>query len=132
MNKVQQQVAEQEQVRLKILGRIQEYDDTIAQAFSEQQSFHQGALNPDQLQNFPNYIWRLKQNRFQEFQALQSQDRVLTQLRQALHKALIQKKSLDTLKDKDYQAYRRMVEKAEEEFLAEIALTRAVRQTSPL
>jgi len=80
-----------------------------------------------QLQNFPNYLWRLKQDRFQAFQALQAQERKLMAVREELKQAMIKKKSLDILKDKDLTQYRKQIEKAEEEFLAEIAINRAVR-----
>jgi flagellar export protein FliJ len=125
---VQQKVAVEEQKRLQILQRIQEYDALIEQSFQDQQqTLDQGTLDLAQMQNFPNYIWRLKQSRFQEFQMLQNQERKLETMREELKQALIKKKSLDTLKDKEYSKYCKQVEKAEEEFLAEIALTRAIR-----
>jgi hypothetical protein len=63
---------------------------------------------------------------------LQAQERHLKDLRTLLQQALIKKKSLDTLKDKDFAKYRKTIEKAEEEFLAEIALTRATRKKAVL
>jgi hypothetical protein len=125
---VQQKVAVEEQKRMQILQRIQEYDAVIAQSFQDQQhALEQGSLDLTQMQNFPNYIWRLKQNRFQEFQALQAQEHKLKAVREELKQALIKKKSLDILKDKEYGKYCKQLEKAEEEFLAEIAITRAIR-----
>ncbi len=129
LNMIQQQVAEAEHQKLLIQKRIQAFDDVIAQAFSDQQQqMASGALNPGQLQQFPNYIWGLKQSRFQETQRLQGQEQKLTQLRGLLQQALIKKKSLDTLREKDFAKYQKSIEKAEEEFLAEIALTRACRK----
>ncbi|HEY9744858.1 MAG TPA: flagellar export protein FliJ [Oculatellaceae cyanobacterium] len=129
LNRVQQKVAEEEQKRLTILQRIREYDLLIEQAFREQQTaVSQPALNPTQLQNFPNYLWRLKQLRFQETQALAIQEQKLLGMREELKQALIKKKSLELLKDKDHARYRQQLEKAEEEFLAEIALNRSYRQ----
>lgn len=126
---VQQKVAVEEQKRLQILHRIQEYDVVIEQSFQDQQhTLDQGTLDLTQMQNFPNYIWRLKQNRFQEFQTLQNQEHKLQTMREELKQALIKKKSLDILKDKEYGKYCKQVEKVEEEFLAEIALTRAIRK----
>lgn len=114
-----------------ILKRIQEADTLIETAFSDQQTaLTTGTLNPTQLQHFPNFIWKLKQARFYEFQILQQQERKLTEMRLLLQQALIKKKSLDTLRDKDYAKYRKAIDKAEEEFLAEIALTRASRKSS--
>jgi flagellar export protein FliJ len=128
LNLVQQKVAEEEQKRLKILQRIQEYDAVIEQSFrDQQQTLDQGTLDLAQMQNFPDYIWRLKQNRFQEFQALQAQERRVKVVMEELKQALIKKKSLDVLKDKEYSKYRKEIDKAEEEFLAEIALNRAIR-----
>ena len=132
MNKVQQKVAEEEQKRVIILNRINEYDTVIAQSLREQQTLHQGALDPTHLQNFPNYLWRLKQDRFQTFQSLEAQEKVLLTVREELKQAMIKKKSLDLLKDKDLTQYRKQIEKAEEEFLAEIAINRAVRQNKAL
>lgn len=129
LNRVQQKVAEEEQKRLTILQRIREYDLLIEQAFREQQTaVSQPALNPTQLQNFPNYLWRLKQLRFQETQALAIQEQKLLGMREELKQALIKKKSLELLKDKDHARYRQQLEKAEEEFLAEIALNHSYRQ----
>jgi flagellar export protein FliJ len=128
LNRVQQRVAEEEAKRARILKRIQEADALIEQAFVEQQqAMAEGVLDPAKLQGFPNYLWRLKQHRFQEFQALQAQEQALLAIRRELQQALIKKKSLDILKDKDYTRYRKRIEKAEEEFMAEIALTRATR-----
>jgi flagellar export protein FliJ len=126
---VQQKVAAEEHKRMQILHRIQEYDALIDQSFRDQQNrLEQNIpLDPIQMQNFPNYIWKLKQSRFQEFQTLQMQERKLLTVREELKQALIKKKSLDILKDKDHAKYRKQLEKAEDEFLAEIALTRAVR-----
>ncbi len=130
---IQQKVAEQEHQKLLIQKRIQEFDQIISQAFLDQQAnLNQPTLDPFQLQNFPNYLWRLKQSRAQEFQNLQAQERHLKDLRVLLQQALIKKKSLDTLKDKDFVKYRKTIEKAEEEFLAEIALTRATRKKAVL
>lgn len=112
---------------MKLLNRIREYDAVIAQTLLDQQTQLQGTLNPVQLQNFPNYMWRLKQERFQAFQNLQAQEKKLLTVREELKQAMIKKKSLDLLKDKDYTQYRKQIEKAEEEFLAEIAITRSIR-----
>lgn len=127
----QQKVAEEEHKRMQLLRRIQEVDAVIDQAFrDQQQKLSQEAIDPVQMQYFPNYIWRLKQSRFQDFQALQAQERKLMAVREELKQALIKKKSLDILKDKDHAKYRQQLEKAEEEFLAEIALTRSARTLS--
>lgn len=129
LNIIQQKVAEEEQKKFLIQKRIQEFDTIIAQAFTDQQNqLETGILDPAQLQHFPNYIWKLKQSRFQETHALQAQERTLMDMRAFLQQALIKKKSLDTLRDKDYAKYLKTIEKAEEEFLAEIALTRATRK----
>lgn len=129
LSRVQQKVAEEEHQRLRILQRIQEYDLLIQQAFQEQENaLAQAEINPVQLQTFPNYLWRLKQFRFQEYQALQAQEQKLLKAREVLKQAMIKKKSLELLKDKDYTRYRQKIEKAEEELMAEIALNRAYRQ----
>jgi len=120
-------MAEEEQKRGRLFNRIREYDTFIEQTLRDQQNLHQGVLNPQQLQNFPDYLWRLKQDRFQAFQALQVQEKKLAAVREELKQAMIKTKSLELLKEKDLTHYRKQIEKAEEEFLAEIALNRAVR-----
>lgn len=129
LNRVQQKVAEEEHKRLLILQRIQEADQLIEQSFQEQSAaLHSTSFNPIQFQNFPNYLFRLKQMRFQEFQNLQLQDRKLLIMRDELKQAHIKKKALDILKEKDQIRYRQNLEKAEEEMMAEIALNRTYRQ----
>lgn len=126
LNHIQQKAAIEEQKRLSILRRIQEYDALIEQSFRDQQAlFQQGTLDLTQAQSFPDYVLRLKQYRFQEFGALQAQERQLVAIRNDLKQAHIRKKSLEVLKDKDYTRYQKQVEKVEEEFLAEIALMRS-------
>lgn len=125
-------MAEEEQQRAKILNRIQEFDMVIEQSLRDQQTQLQGTLNPVQLQNFPNYLWRLKQDRFQAYQELQAQEQKLLMVRAELKQAMVKKKALDLLKDKDHTQYRKQIEKAEEEFLAEIAINRAIRQKTSL
>jgi flagellar biosynthesis chaperone FliJ len=130
LNKIQQKLAEEEQKRGILFNRIREYDTFIEQTLRDQQNLHQGVLDAQQLQNFPNYMWRLKQDRFQTFQALQMQEKKLATVREELKQAMIKKKSLDLLKEKDLTHYRKQIEKAEEEFLAEIALNRATRKNT--
>ena len=121
-------MAEEEQKRAKILNRIQEADVLIEQSLRDQQNQLHGEINPVQLQNFPNYLWRLKQDRFQAFQDLQAQEKRLLMVRTELQQAMVKKKALELLKDKDFTQYRKQIEKVEEEFLAEIAITRAIRK----
>lgn len=128
LDRIQQKVAVEEQQRLLILKHIQEYDTLIEQSLKEQSSLLQTEINPAQLQNFPNYLWRLKQFRFQEYQALQAQENKLHAMREELKQALIKKKSLDILKEKDHARYQHQLDKAEEELMAEIALNRIYRQ----
>ncbi|HEY9686353.1 MAG TPA: flagellar export protein FliJ [Coleofasciculaceae cyanobacterium] len=129
LNQAQQKLAEEEQKRFRILQRIREYDTFIEQAFlDQQQALSEPVLDAGRLQGFPNFIWRLKQSRFQEHQALQVQEQKLLGVREELKQALIKKKSLDILKEKDQARYRKKIEKAEEEFLAELALNRLSRQ----
>ena len=49
-------------------------------------------------------------------------------VRTELQQAMVKKKALELLKDKDFTQYRKQIEKVEEEFLAEIAITRAIRK----
>ena len=126
LNRVQQKMAEAEGQRLEILKRIQAYDNMINQAFQDQQSLHtQTILDPVLMRQFPQYIWQLRENRFQELQVLQAHEEVLLRIREELKQALIRKKSLVILKEKDEERTRQRIEKAEEEFLSELALRRA-------
>ena len=126
---VQQRVAQEEQKRVDILRRIGEFDQVIEQAFADQQDLMaQPKLDVSQLGYFPTYVWRLKSQRFQEHQQLQLQERKLAEVRADLKEAMVRKKSLEVLKDKDYIKYKKRIEKAEEEFLAELALNRRFRQ----
>lgn len=128
LTRIQQKAAEEEHKRLQIVQRIQEYDALIEQSFLDQQTLLSGeSLNLAQAQNFPQYVLRLKQYRFQEFRYLQEHEQQLLHIREALKQAHIRKKALEILKDKDYDKYRKHLEKAEEEFLAELALTRSQR-----
>lgn len=129
LTQIQQRVSVEEHKRLLILKRIQEADTLIEMAFQEQQQLlTQSNLNLNQIQAFPNYLWRLKQSRFQEYQVLQSQERKLQIMREELKQAHIRKKSLELLKEKDQARYRQQLEKDEEAFMAEIALQRRYRQ----
>jgi flagellar export protein FliJ len=128
LNRIQQRFAEEEQKRAALFNRIREYDQAMTQTLQDQQQMQQGSMNPVQFQAFPNYLWKLKQERFQVFQSLQAQERKLLAIREELKQAMIQQKSLERLKEQNLQQYRQQIEKAEEEFLSEIAINRAIRQ----
>ena len=129
LNQIQQKLAIEEQKRLKILQRIAEYDAFIAQAFrDQQQALTEAVLDTPRVQDFPHFLWRFKQNRFQEHQALQAQEQIILQIRDELKQALIKQKSLEVLKDKDQTRYRQKIEKTEQEFLEELTLNRMNRQ----
>ena len=132
VNLIQQKVAEVEQKRVAILQRIEEYDQAIGAAFLEQQqSLQETVLDITRARNFPGYLWNLRQQRFQEYQKLQEAERHLAVVREQLKQAQLKKRSLEVLKEKDYIKYKQKVEKAEEEFMSEIALNR-LRQPHPL
>lgn len=128
LNRIQQRFAEEEQKRAALFNRIREYDQAMTQTLQDQQQMQQASMNPVQFQAFPNYLWKLKQERFQVFQNLQAQERKLLAVREELKQAMIQQKSLERLKEQNMQQYRQQIEKAEEEFLSEIAINRAIRQ----
>ena len=128
LNRIQQRFAEEEQKRAALFNRIREYDQAMTQTLQDQQQMQQASMNPVQFQAFPNYLWKLKQERFQVFQNLQAQERKLLAVREELKQAMIQQKSLERLKEQNLQQYRQQIEKAEEEFLSEIAINRAIRQ----
>lgn len=126
---VQQKVAEEEKKRFDILARIHEYDAMIEQALAEQTEFlRQPHLDPARAASFPAYLFRLKQYRFFEYEALKEQEKRLSEVRKELQEALIKKKSLEKLKEKEQARYDKRLAKAEEEFLSELALRRAYYQ----
>lgn len=132
LNAVQQKVAQEENRRMQIVSRIAECDTVIGEAFREQQISMAGELDLMRMQNFPHYILRLREQRAEACQALRVQERRVAVVREELHQALIRKKALETLKNKDFARYRREAEQVEAAFLEEIALSRAVRNVAPL
>lgn len=126
---VQQKVAEQQAVRNELIRKIEEYDRLIAVAFQEQQEALMSGFNPDTANNFPNYIWRLKHLRFQEHQSMQNHEiQVLNPAKQELKEALVKKKSLDLLKEKQEKEYLKAIDKEEELYLAELTQNRFYRK----
>lgn len=126
LNRVQQRAATEELKRVQILQRIQAADDMISQGFQEQEKILNNAAGIDfnTVQQFPHYLMRLRQTRWIEATTLQNHERVLIQVREELKQAMIRKKALETLKEKDMLRHRLATEKAEEENLAEIVLMR--------
>ena len=126
---VQQRVATEERKCLEITQRITEYDQMLEQAFiQQQQRLNEPELDIVQAREFPNFIWRLKQFRFEEHRNLEQQEKVLSEVREALRQAMIRKKSLEVLKEKDQKKFYKQIDKLEEEFLSEMALNRYQRQ----
>ena len=125
MNRMQQKLAIEEHKRMQIVQRIREYDELIQDSFRQQQELL-GAQSLDlaEIQQFPHYVLRLKQGRYQEQLALQEQERHLRLLREEMKQAMIRKKSLDLLKDKGLKKHRTAMEKAEEDALADLVLAR--------
>lgn len=129
VDRCQQIVAEEEAKRLHLLQRLAEYDQIIAQAFTEQQQTLQSPrFDPVQAGNFTGYVWRLKQLKAQEHQALQHQEQKVLTARKSLQEAMIKKKSLEILKEKEQKKYFQKLEKMDEDFLAELALNRYARK----
>ena len=125
----QQRVAQEERKQIEIQERISQYDRLVENAFAEQQQrLNQPELDVVQAREFPDFIWRLKQQRFEEFGRLQKQDAILGAAREELRQAMIRKKSLDVLKEKDQTRFNKKVDKLEEEFLSELALNQYHRQ----
>ena len=127
LDAARQAVAQEEQKRLALVNRIAEYDAAIAQALQEEQEAR-ASLNPITAQHFPNYLWRLKQQRAEVHQQLQAQEKVLLQVRETLKQAHIKVKTLEHLKEKEHTRYQKQLEKHEEAFLSEIALNRHYRK----
>jgi flagellar export protein FliJ len=125
VRRIQQTLAVEEHKRLQRVRRIEEYDVFIEQAFVEQQAAL-AAPQPDMAgaQQFPHYVLRLKQERYQEQLALQAHEQQLRTLREALKQAMIRQKSLDVLKEKGALRHRQALEKAEEAALEDLFLCR--------
>ena len=124
-----QRVADEERKRLGIQERIAQYDQMIEQAFAEQQQrLNDPELDIAQACEFPNYIWRIKQFRFEEYTRLEKQEKILAEAREQLRQFMIRKKSMDVLKTKDQERFNQKIDKLEDDFLSELALTRYHRQ----
>lgn len=122
---VRQTLAEQERTRRDILQRIAEFDQIISSAMTEQKTrMNDGDLDIKQAQHFPNYLFRLKEFRFQEYQQLQKQDQIILETRNVLKQAMIKQKALEVLKDKEHQRFLKAIDKAEEEILADLVMGR--------
>ena len=132
LDQIQLAVGKEEQVRVRILQQIQEADQLIETVLSNQQHAVQSgeALDMVQLQSFPHYLWRLKQDRFQHYTTLQQQEARLAVMREELKQAHIRTKALETLRDKDKQQYKKTIDKAEEHILEEIALQQRIRRAA--
>lgn len=126
----QQAVSKEERVYQEILQHINEYDQLIATAFKDQEAMlRQPHINIAQAQAFPNYIWRLKQFRFEAYQQLRHQEDILLVKRGELKQALIKQKSLEILKEKAEGRYKKALEKAEDDLLSEMTLNKIARLT---
>lgn len=127
---VRQALAEQERTHREILQRIAECDGIIANALSEQQTRMigecDGELDLKQAQYFPQYLLRLKEQRFQEYQRLQQQEQIILETRTVLKDALVKQKALEVLKEKQEKRFIKAIEKAEEEVLADLVMGRHV------
>lgn len=125
VRRIQQTLAVEEHKRLHYVRRIREYDALIEQAFVERQAAL-SVPHPDmaEAQQFPHYVLRLKQERYQEQLALQAHEHHLRALREELKQAMIRQKSLDVLKEKGALRHRQALEKAEEAALEDLFLCR--------
>jgi flagellar protein FliJ len=125
MNRMQQKLAIEEHKRMLVVQRLHEYDDLIEDSFRQQQALlGANSFDLNEVRQFPHYVLRLKQSRYQEQLVLQEQERHLRVLREEMKQAMIRKKSLELLKDKGLQTHRFEMEKAEEEALADLVLAR--------
>ena len=95
----------------------------------QQEILNRSALDPTLTQSFPHYLMRLKQERFQAYRRVLAQEQQLQRIRQELQQALIKKKSLDILKEKQEQDFLKKIEQSEAAFLDEIALNRNYRES---
>jgi len=128
-----QQAVAREQTRLNALKQQLAETDTFIETTLQEQAERQRSEDFDiaQAVAFPHYLIRLKEQRAQQYQAIQQQEIVLNQTRQALKEALIQKKSLDCLKDKQQTQHNQQIEKHQEQVLEEIALNQFYRRRKP-
>ncbi|MBY0402532.1 MAG: flagellar export protein FliJ, partial [Cyanobacteria bacterium] len=83
---------------------------------------------PMQSQVFFAFIQRLKNEHAQLHLALSQQAQIVNQAREVLKQAVIKKKSLELLKEKETKRFVKKIEKLEELNLAEITLARMVHR----
>ncbi len=128
VDRVQQKVAREEKKRIDILNQIDEIDRQVQVAFKDYHTMlEEGGLEPVVSQRFSHYVQRLKFQKGQHARQLAEQEKVLEKVRLELQQVLIQQKSLELLKEKEFKRYKQNIEKEEEKFLSEIALNRMYR-----
>lgn len=126
----QAKVAEEEMKRLEIFQQIQLRDEAISQAFLDQQeAMSQPQLDLNRATVFAAYLNRLKNEKAALQVALSQQAQRVNKAREALKQAVIKKKSMELLKEKEHERFRKKMEKAEEAFLSELALNRMIHQS---
>ncbi|MGE0200053.1 MAG: flagellar export protein FliJ [Candidatus Melainabacteria bacterium] len=128
-----QQAVAREQTRLNDLRRQLSETDTFIESTLQQQAERQqsGDFDIAQAVAFPLYLIRLKEQRALQYQAILQQETLLNEARAALQEALIRKKSLDCLKEKQQTQHTRQIEKHQEQALEEIALNQFYRKRKP-
>lgn len=129
LDEVQQAFAEELQKRQELLKHVQEYDGLITKTIADQQVLmSSGEFDVFQAQQFPQFLLRLKQQRFETSHKLQIQEEIVAIKRSELKEAVIKKKSLELLKAKAQKAFNNAILKQEEEMLAEISLNKIARR----
>lgn len=94
-------MAAEESRRLKILGRIAEIDAAIETSYVDYRRLSEEGLLPmASSENFSGYLARMKTQRGDRQRDLAEQEKRLDAVREELKAAMIRKKSLELLKDK--------------------------------
>jgi flagellar export protein FliJ len=131
----QGKVALEEKKRVDILNLIRTRDEEIRLAYLDQQvametgdSSH-GGVDLNRAKVFQFYVNRMKNEQSALQIKLSQQAQRVNLAREELKQAMIKKKSLEILEEKERHRFIQKRDKAEEAFLSELALNRMIHQS---
>jgi flagellar export protein FliJ len=131
----QGKVALEEKKRVDILNLIRHRDEEIRLAYLDQQvsletsDASHGGVDLNRAKVFHFYVERLKNEQSALQIKLSQQAQRVNIAREELKQAMIKKKSLEILEEKERHRFVQKREKAEEAFLSELALNRMIHQS---
>ena len=131
----QGKVALEEKKRVDILNLIRTRDEEIRLAYLDQQvametsDTNHGGVDLNRAKVFQFYVNRMKNEQSALQIKLSQQAQRVNLAREELKQAMIKKKSLEILEEKERHRFIQKRDKAEEAFLSELALNRMIHQS---